>query len=239
MPWNDSSILWTIVVGLVGIIVTVFLYFRPKDKKILEYIINPTQLITEKMTSIPNLKITIDDQPLKTLTSTKIQFLNAGNQSIVLSDFAIKEPLGLTIDGRLHSYDISADNPNSTPDLQPFSNDDKPPQVFHIKFDFLKPKQSFSITLLHDGPVTVFGELKNGVRREYHDPLTSRARWYVVISTAVVLGLIICFIFSVVNSDTDFFLHDFLPVTAIPLLLFIPLFSELVLFLERKLRKNK
>lgn len=176
MPWNDSGTLLGIaglVVGLIGIIVSVVLYFRSKCKKTLGYTIDSTQLISKKMTGIPKLKVSIDDQPVETLSSTTILFFNAGNQSIVLSDFAIKEPLGISITGRLHSYDVSADNPNSTPTLQPIKD-----KTFYVKFDFLKQKQSFSITLLHDGTVSVFGELTNGEVRKYRN-LTERIAFQV------------------------------------------------------------
>lgn len=177
MPENDPNVLLEIagiaigIAGIIiGIIVSAFFYLRSKTKYLLEYEVHSAQLITEKMTSIPNLKVTINDQPVESLTSTTIKFSNAGNQSIVLSDFADREPLGITITGHLHSYDVSADNPNSIPELQPI--DDK---TFRVKFDFLKQKQSFSITLLHDGDINVFGELKTGKIRGYQSRLTLRS----------------------------------------------------------------
>lgn len=187
---NDLSSLLGLVVGLVSIIVSVFLSFRSKTRKILEYKIESVQLMTKKMTSIPKLKITIDGQPIKTLTSTKITFFNAGNQSIVLSDFAIKEPLGLTITGWLYSYGISADNSNSIPTLQLI--DDK---TFHISFDFLKQKQSFSITLLLDGTVTIFGELTNGERRQYRN-IFSSSKVHLFVYILTLISIIMSVIFN-------------------------------------------
>lgn len=246
MPENDLGILLGIagfVVGLIGIIVSVFLYFRSKNKKILEYKMNSTQLITKKMTGIPKLKVTIDDHPVKTLASTTIQFFNAGNQSIVFSDFAIKEPLGISITGCLHSYDVSADNPNSTPDLQPF--DDK---TFYVKFDFLKQKQSFSITLLHDGTVTVFGELTNGTRRECRSYLgakrelrslvTDRSYWYMCSTLGVSVAAFADLITSAIEPNYSHLIDEFYPIKAIGLLLLVPLTSELFLYSFRKILKK-
>lgn len=238
MPWNDPNALLGIggiVVGLIGLIVSVFLYFRSKSKKILEYEIDSTQLMTKTMTSIPNLKVTINDQPVESLTSTTIKFSNAGNQSIVLSDFATKEPLGITIKGCLYSYDVSADNPNSTPSLHLFDN-----KTFYIEFDFLKQKQSFTITLLHDGKAAVFGELTNGERRKYRHFFADRAPLYISYSISFVIGATISFIvYCVRNPNVDHFLllrETILP-CAIMLLLSVTLISELVLFLIRKLSK--
>lgn len=234
MLWDDSGALLGIagvVVGLIGIILSVFFYFRSKNKKILEYEITSTQLITKKMTSIPKLKVTIDNQPVKTLASTTIKFFNAGNQSIVFSDFATKEPLGITITGRLHSCDVSADNPNSTPNL--VAIDDK---TFYVKFDFLKQNQSFSITLLHDGKITVLGELTNGERREYRNPLTDRKYVYALISSSLVAGTITGFILSPSVFNSAYLLNAVL-VTVAAVLLLTPLFSELCLLLFRKIMK--
>lgn len=177
MPWNDTNELVGIigiVVGLVGIIVSLVLYFRSKTKKIMEYKIISTRLITESIASIPNLKVTIDNQPVKSLSSTTIEFFNCGNQSIILSDYAIMEPLCITITGRLHSYDVSADNFNSTPALHPIDD-----TTFCVKFDFLKPNQSFSIKLFHDGKVNVLGELTSGNQREHRES-SSTFLWIIV-----------------------------------------------------------
>ena len=167
MPWDDPTVLWGIagiIVGLIGIIVSAFSFFCGKSKKLLEHRMESTQLITEKMTSVQNLKLTIDDQPIESLASTTIKFINSGNQSIFSSDFAPKEPLGVTITGHLYGHDVFADNQNSIPLIQPFDN-----KTYHITFDFLKPKQSFSITLIHNGTLEIIGELMDGKRRKYRN----------------------------------------------------------------------
>lgn len=236
MPENDPNVLLGIAgvaVGIagiiIGIIVSTFFYFRSKSKYLLEHRMKSTQLITKQMTSIPKLEVTVDGQSVESLTSTTIEFINSGNQSILCSDFATKEPLGITITGRLHSYDVSADNPNSTPDLLAFND-----KTFHVKFDFLKQKQSFTITLLHDGEVTILGELTNGSRKEYRNRLTDRTYWYVRISIDAVIGIIIGSMLSVIMYNDVYLLKDVLLTAAIPVLFLIPFLSELVLRYYRK-----
>ena len=76
------------------------------------------------------------------------------------------EPLSIVVNGCFYDLEnsckIESDNPNSTPQIEILNKD-----TAHIQFDFLKPKQSFSITLLHSGKLKIGGELKNGTRCEY------------------------------------------------------------------------
>ena len=240
MPWDDLGTLLGIagfVVGLIGIIVSVVLYFRSKNKYLLEHRMKSTQLITEQMTRIPKLEVTVDGQRVDSLTSTTIEFINSGNQSISSSDFASNEPLGITITGHLHSCDVSADNPNSIPYLESINNETPDNETFCVKFDFLKKKQSFSITLLHDGTVTIFGELKSGDRKEYRNRLTDRTYLYVNVSIDAAISVIFwSMLFLIIYKDVDFLKVYLLPLVIIAVL-FIPVFSELLLFIFRKLDK--
>ena len=217
------------VVGVIGIILSAFFYFKSKSRKLLEYRMISTQLITKKMISIPTLKVIIDGQTVKSLTSTTVTFINSGNQSISISDFAIKEPLGIAITGRLYSHDVAVDNPNSTPNLQRI--DDK---NYNIEFDFLKPKQSFAITLLHDGTVNVLGELRNGELREYRNFFASRVFRYIEVFLFYSVAIASSFSGYAMGYGTFSVLKDALPIAGICGLLLIPLCGELILFLDRK-----
>ena len=241
MPEYSSSDLLGIaglVVGLIGISVSVFLYFRSKNKKILEYRIDSTQLITESMTHIPNLKVIIGDQPVETLISTTIEFVNSGNQSIVASDFAIKEPLGISTTGHLHSYDVFTDNPNSLPSLQTVNDNN-----FSNAFVFLKEKQTFSITLLHDGNLTVLGELKTGKIREYRKRFTRLGSFI----TGILSGCFGALISLLLLSDSETYIND-LPyimsemafvANEVVMILLIPTLLAAIWFLIRKAKNKK
>lgn len=156
-----SSTLWGISGIIIGTIASAIFFVLSKKKTLLEYKIVSTQLIAKEITSIPNLKVTIDGQSAEGLVSTTIRFINSGNQIISSFDFANKAPLSITTTDHLYGIDVFSDNPNSIPSIQPF--DDK---TYYIAFDFLKPKQSFSVTLLHSGKLSIFGELKTGRMRE-------------------------------------------------------------------------
>lgn len=161
MPQFDSSAFWGIAGILAGVVVAIFFFYIGMNKKILEYQITSTPLISEKMSRIPGINITIHEQPVKSLVSTAIKFTNVGNQTLVSSDFASQDPLGIPLIGHLYSYDVTADNKNLMSLLKFIDG-----KGIDIEFEFLKPKQSFTVTILHDGKVGVFGELKTGeIRR--------------------------------------------------------------------------
>lgn len=167
MLW-ESSAFWGIAGIIGGIVVATFFFVVQRKIKILEYQVDSTKLITDEMINIPGIKITLDSQPVRNLTSTTIKFTNSGNQTITSDDFATLAPLGISVTGRFfniqHGYHTTSDNPNSIPFVKTL--DDK---TVNIEFDFLKQKQSCSITILHDGALSVLGELKSGKIRKHKD----------------------------------------------------------------------
>lgn len=154
----------------------------------MEYEISSTQLITEEMTNIPGLKITMDQQPIKNLTSTTIKFTNTGNQTILSSDFAAIDPLGVAVNGQFLNITngcmVKTNSPNASPSLKVLND-----FTMGIEFDFLKPKRSLYITLLHNGKIAPTGELKDGTMREHVNiPRYLIARASILSSFATILS---------------------------------------------------
>lgn len=171
MPFWESNIFWGVagIVGaVVGVIVSAFFFFLGKSKKLLEYQVTSVDLIMDKIANIRGIEVTFNGKPIKSLVSTTIKFTNSGNQTINSDDFAKLEPLNATITGQFlnaqHGYKVSSSNPNSYPTIE-IKNDN----TAIIKFDFLKPKQSLTITLWHSGNLSVGGELKAGKIYEYQE----------------------------------------------------------------------
>lgn len=91
------------------------------------------------MANIPGISITLDGQQVATVVSTTVKFINTGNQTILIDDFAVLEPLGISVIGQFFNFReaiyLDSDNPNSSP--YTVIVDEK---HLHVKFDFLKPK---------------------------------------------------------------------------------------------------
>lgn len=162
MPQLDSSVFWGITGIVIGIITSTIFFLLGKKKTVLEYEIDSTQLITKEMASIPNLKVTIDGQSIEGLASTTIRFINSGNQRISRSDFVTNDQLRIIIFGQLYASEVFSDNPNSRPSIKTFDAVE-----YYVTFDYLKPKQSFSVTLVHSGELRIWGELKTGTLRKH------------------------------------------------------------------------
>ena len=202
MPFWESSIFWGIAGIVAGIIVATFFFLIGQNKKLLEYQVITANLVTKDITNIPGISIMLDGEPLEDLVSTTIKFTNSGNQTIVPDDFATLEPLGATVTGQFlsakHGYQVSCDNPNSCPYIK-IINDN----TANIDFDFLKPKQSFTITLWHSGILSVLGELKAGRRRKYREVYsTSKSlRFSLGLLSIVNIYMIFMFLLAILHED--------------------------------------
>lgn len=127
----------------------------------MKYEIRSTLLITKNMLNIPEISITLAGQPVQSVTSSTIKFTNIGNQEITSDDFAKLAPLRISVKNKFFSmadgFQIVSDSPYTAPVLHETNE-----KAVVISFDFLRPKQSFSITFLHDGALSADGHLKTG-----------------------------------------------------------------------------
>lgn len=176
MPVQISSEFWGIggfIVGTIGILVSILVFFIGRKKTLLEYEILSTRLISEDMSNIQGLEIRLNSQPVKNLQSTTVKFINSGNQTITSSDFATRAPLKATVTdhflGDENCYHILSDNPNCELLLKEIDNAN-----YVIEFDFLKPGEAFEIVFLHSGTFSISGELKSGILRK-QSPLNKRS----------------------------------------------------------------
>lgn len=170
MPQLDGAtigVIGTIVGTIIGVSATVIVFFLQKNKTLLQYVISTTPLVTEKMAVILNDRMSIDGQPVKSMSSTTISFINSGNQRIKSSDFSEQEPLRIILKGHLYGYDVSLGNQKLLPKVNPADDN-----VLKISFENLKSKQFFSVTILHDETLDVFGELTTGTMRQYRPSIT-------------------------------------------------------------------
>lgn len=168
MPLWESTPFWGIA-GLVGgFLVAALFFLMGKSRKVLEYEINSTCLISKEMAEVPGLKILFEDKPIQNLTSTTVKFINSGNETIDYADFATRAPLCIKNSVPLldssHGYRIGASNQNSAPFVKKLDE-----TSIQIGFEYLKPKESFTVIFLHDGDLSVLGELKSGRIRKYHN----------------------------------------------------------------------
>lgn len=157
MPWWESSLFWGVVGIVVGFLISTIYYLIGKERISMKHHITSKLIITKETLVAAGVNLVFDNQTINQLIETTVKFTNSGNRTIEPLHYATKEPLGIYVVGHFFRYNVWADNKNSIPNIK-LIGDDK----YKIEFDFLKPKQTFSIKLFHDGTVDVFGELRSG-----------------------------------------------------------------------------
>ena len=205
MLFWESNVFWGVAGIVAGVVVATFYFLIGKSNKLLEYEMVSTNLITDSITNIPGISIMFDGKSIENLVSTTIKFINSGNQTIVSSDFAVLEPLGVTVTGQFlstqHGYQVSCDNPNSCPCVKIVNS-----KIANIEFDFLKPKQSLTITVWHNGKLFVLGELKTGKKREYRESysFSKHLCLSLVLFSFIDIYIIFMFLLATINGDFTF-----------------------------------
>lgn len=187
----ESSAFWGIV-GLVGgAIITVTVTIITKNRKTLTYSTICTPLLRWFNTS--GYTIALNGEPIESLYSLRIKFTNTGNQTINGSDFANAMPLSIKASRRLfptkfdgeytlHSYTFGH---NHTPQLLVIDE-----RTIEIAFEFLKPQESFAVSALCDGEISVSGELKSGEIKPDLSPTRAIGTvMCVILVTACIFGL--------------------------------------------------
>ena len=218
MPEFDSSAFWGIAGIVVGIIVATIFFLLGKKKTLLQYNVFTTPLITEKMAGILDARMTIDGQPVKSLTSTTISFVNSGNQRIRSSDFSTQEPLRVILKGHLYGCDVSRGNQKLLPNIEPVNDN-----VLNISFENLKPRQFFRVTILHDKSLNVVGELTTGTMHMYgHSTLPT------YLFFAFLLGLFALIADYEFNGPVSTLIGTLGSLAVIAILLFVTLFIFVV-----------
>lgn len=163
MEFLKSGVFWTIVgiifatiIGITGILVAV----HAIPRKTLRYSLFSQPLIEAEMSGLKRHTIIVDGQPAKSVIKTTVHFINTGNRQIEPSDFSDTMPLRITAKNKLFypadGYQIHAKDPKS---IKLDVIDEK---TLDVNCAYIKPRRPFSIDVLHDGNLSVSGELKSG-----------------------------------------------------------------------------
>lgn len=160
---------WQTILSISGIILTIFfgilsyIFYRKgiKKKKLL-ITSNSTILISEDLSNYNGLQISYNNEDVKTLTSTTITIRNIGNDVIEKNDIIPSDPITFTTTNKFLStnneeYKVVSSNKKISASL--LKNDESKLQ---LDFDFINPKNELSVTLLHNGDISINGDLKNG-----------------------------------------------------------------------------
>lgn len=207
MPFEVTSEFLTLlgtIISAVALILAILFFLFQRKKRSLLYKISSTPLVTDKMTDIPGLEVRFGGQPMKNITSTTVEFFNIGNQLLEPKHFALLQPLRFSVSGQFllgqTGVQTKADNPNSVPNIELIDD-----HTGKLTFDFLEPKKSFTITLLHTDELTVHGELKGGSVIAYHPgPNWLDLLSIIATSIGVLLSFALIVLFLYINQELSF-----------------------------------
>lgn len=209
MPFWESSIFWGIAGIVGGFIVAAFFFYVGKAKKSLVYQISTSALITDEINSTPGIKISVGNEPAVNVTSTTITFINGGNQTINSSDFASLSPLQIITSEHFFNAEnidvsyIKTRNKALNPKIRVIEKN-----RIIVEFEYLKPKQEFEITVLHDGELSVSGDLKTGILQSYNSALKTSeykhvSKVLVPILISITAGILTATLSSVMGMYRD------------------------------------
>lgn len=159
----ESSAFWGIIGLLGGIIATIASSIIAKGRKKLAYRINQTTLIHWQISRLSSHTVALDGIPVESLYMTTVNFSNTGNQTIESSDFSETIPLTITAASRFFAFDLDRKDAIASTLLEPRMHLEQVSEnSLNITFDYIKPRETFDVTLLHDGNLLISGDIKSG-----------------------------------------------------------------------------
>ena len=149
----DPLVLISINVGILGIAIGIaagaLFYFRAKKEKKPTYALRSYNVIKDLESKIKSIRVLYLEKPIKTLTTTKLLFLNEGRDTIRREDIASKDPLMIRV---LEPFEIL--NSRIEKEVNPanaFSLKDNDVRSKNIDFEFCNTGEGVVIQILHTG----------------------------------------------------------------------------------------
>lgn len=146
---NSWIIFITTTFTIIGIPLSIYLYFKSKKEKSLKFEIKSNNIFKNFESIIENIKVTCEDKNISTLTITKILIWCDGKETIYNTDIATQMPLIIkSKEGKeiLEAKIVSSNNQTNNTTLEKLENNN-----YKINFEFLDNKDGFIIQVVHTG----------------------------------------------------------------------------------------
>lgn len=161
-PWLN---LLFIALSIAGIILSIVLYIRSQQNKLLCYSYVSSVLIGNSLSSTPELLIYYKDEPIESLASTSVIIWNAGRGTIDDIDVAPKDKIAIQFDPEIQVFDIDITNISDYAngfDLSKTSQHNR----WCLLFDYIDYHDGICIRITHTSssitPFILKGTLKGG-----------------------------------------------------------------------------
>lgn len=161
--------------AILGIIFSVYFYFKSKKVRVPIYMLRTVNLVRENVQKIDTVNILYAGNTVNNLSITKIAFWNDGKETINNSDIAQNNPIRLIIDKDCFFLDaeiIYQKNPSNGFNIS-ISNDNK---YIDINFDYFDFEEGLVLQVFHTGnesdDITLVGQVKSvkKIKRKDYSP---------------------------------------------------------------------
>lgn len=152
----------SVVLAIVSIVASYIFFRKSTKRKKLSIFAFSSEIISKDLAKNEKLQFSYNEQEISSLTSSTIQIVNEGNDTIESGDFYKGKPLTITTSTPLLSRDddcLKIETSNSkTKITTDYINDN----TIQIEIEALRPKDFVAITLLHSGTIHIDADLKSG-----------------------------------------------------------------------------
>lgn len=139
------------LLGIVGLVYAVYTYRKTRKHKHLDCSFTNANIISNRMSVFPKLDIMYDGKQLDNFTVTKMYVTNLGTEVVRKEDVARLDPLRISMQDAeqlviLDYASIYTTNRNNNISIDRISD-----KSVEFTFDYMEPKDSFAIQVLHTG----------------------------------------------------------------------------------------
>lgn len=134
---------------IIGVLVTVFFYYKSIRSKQLKYVIKSNNLIKDHSSVLSDLSIRYKDEKVKDLTATRLMFWNSGKVTIDGNDNTSAKPLSLKVDENIKVLEASLLGENNAAAQIKLVKESE--DSLRIEFDYLDSMDGAIINLIHTG----------------------------------------------------------------------------------------
>lgn len=150
-PFNE-------IIGVAGIIIGAYLYFKAKREKRPCYICVTYPLIEGMVGALPEIRVLYGDKSVERVTVSRFYFWNAGKETIRKTDITPAAPLSirLAVEGEiLDAQIIHQTEPACMCRLGEKVISPESPTLLPISFDYLDHNDGLIIQIVHNGPSNI------------------------------------------------------------------------------------
>jgi len=162
---------------MLGIIFTIYFYFKSKKNRVPTYVIRTINLVKEKLQKIDTVEILYSGEKVNNLSISKIALWNDGKETIDKGDIASNNPIKIKIKEEFEILEAEIlFQKNSANDFKIAKSGDN--KCINISFDYFDFEEGIVLQVFHTGnnseDIFIDGKIKSVkqiIRREFYGSL--------------------------------------------------------------------